>query len=66
MLWVKHTSETTQGSLYMSDKEENKTPLTRESEQHGNTKDLTPEELEELEFKKRLEQLRKRDPFLYR
>ena len=66
MLWVKHTSETTQGSLHMSDKDENKKPLQRESEQDGNTKDLTPEELEELEFKKRLEQLRKRDPFLYR
>tara|TARA_B100000282_G_C31731069_1_gene491009 strand:+ start:2152 stop:2304 length:153 start_codon:yes stop_codon:yes gene_type:complete len=50
----------------MSDKDENKKPLKRESEQDGNTKDLTPEELEELEFKKRLEQLRKRDPFLYR
>ena len=66
MLWAKHTSETTQGSLYMSEKDDNNKPLERESEQNGNTKDLTPEELEELEFKKRLENLRKRDPFLYR
>ena len=66
MLWAKHTSETTQGSLYMSEKDDNKKPLERESEQNGNTKDLTPEELEEFEFKKRLENLRKRDPFLYR
>ena len=66
MLWAKHTSERTQGSLYMSEKDYNKKPLERESEQNGNTKDLTPEELEELEFKKRLENLRKRDPFLYR
>ena len=50
----------------MSEKDDNKKPLERESEQNGNTKDLTPEELEELEFKKRLENLRKRDPFLYR
>jgi hypothetical protein len=27
---------------------------------------LTPEELEEQKFKKRLEELRKRDPFIYR
>jgi len=28
--------------------------------------DLTPEEKEELEYRKRLEELRKRDPFVYR
>lgn len=31
-----------------------------------NGEDLSPEELEEQKFKKRLEALRKRDPFIYR
>lgn len=31
-----------------------------------NGEDLSPEELEEQKFKKRLEELRKRDPFIYR
>jgi hypothetical protein len=31
-----------------------------------NGEDLTAEELEEQQFKKRLEELRKRDPFIYR
>lgn len=31
-----------------------------------NGEDLTAEELEEQKFKKRLEELRKRDPFIYR
>lgn len=31
-----------------------------------NGEDLSAEELEEQKFKKRLEELRKRDPFIYR
>tara|TARA_R110000803_G_scaffold41704_6_gene89623 strand:- start:2416 stop:2562 length:147 start_codon:yes stop_codon:yes gene_type:complete len=32
----------------------------------GPDKELTPDELTELAYKKKLEELRKRDPFVYR
>ena len=46
----------------MSEQEDNKQPEQPVEEQ----KELTPEEERELKMKKRIEELRKRDPFIYR
>jgi hypothetical protein len=52
----------------MTDEIENIEPGSKKEEvlKGPDLSTLTPEEIKELEYRKRLEELRKRDPFVYR
>ena len=49
----------------MTDEKENIEPGSKKEEVLKGP-ELTPDEIKEIEYRKRLEELRKRDPFVYR